>query len=175
MLTHRGEITRLAADGTTVLSKDRLPTDRPALQPAIVTLPEKGELLAMLRKTGKASGVIGAAAFSDTEGVWRAKHVPPIANPNSSIALLRLNDGRLLLACNPCTSGRYKLCLLLSTDDGSTWREAMSVENSEDTGDEFSYPTLLQDRTGLIHLVYTWKRKLIAHRVISPDILQPAN
>lgn len=174
MATHRGEMTRLGADGTTVLSKDRLPTDRPALQPAVVSLPEKGELLAMLRKTGNAPGVIGAAAFVDAEGVWTATHLTPIVNPNSSIALIRLNDGRLLLACNPCTFGRYKLDLWLSADGGSTWREALSVEESEDTGDEFSYPTLLQDRTGLIHLVYTWKRKLIAHRVISPDVLQPA-
>jgi predicted neuraminidase len=174
MATHHGETTRLAADGTTVLGKDRIPADEPLEQPSIVSLPEKGELLAMLRKASKRPGAIGSASFLDAEGEWKANPPPPIANPNSSIALLRLNDGRLLLACNPCITGRYVLCLWLSTDGGTSWREALSVEKSEKPSMEFSYPALLQDRTGLIHLVYTWERKLIAHRVISPDVLQTA-
>ncbi|MHC1725822.1 MAG: exo-alpha-sialidase [Syntrophobacteraceae bacterium] len=171
LATHHGEITRLATDGTTVLRKERLPSEQPLLQPAIVSLPERGELLAMLRKGGSAPGVIGTASFLDAEGIWAAENPSSIANPNSSIGLLRLNDGRLLLACNPCTANRNILCLFLSADGGSTWQEARIIEKSEDTGDEFSYPSLIQDRAGLVHLVYTWKRKLIAHRVISPNIL----
>jgi len=174
LATHHGEATRLASDGITVLGKNRLPSDRPLLQPSIVSLPEKGELLALLRKGGRAPGLIGADVFLDSESKWTARNPPPIPNPNSSIALLRLNDGRLLLACNPSAAGRYMLCLWMSVDGGSTWREALQVEKSENTGDEFSYPALLQDREGLIHLVYTWKREKIAHRIISPDILQPA-
>ncbi len=171
LATHHGEVTRLAADGITVLSKDRLPADRPLLQPSIVSLPERGELLAVMRKGGNHPGTIGASYYSDAKGAWAEKEPPAIKNPNSSIALLRLNDGRLLLACNPCSKGRQVLSLLLSTDGGSTWREALSIERSGDIHDEFSYPSLLQDRRGLIHLVYTWNRERIAHRVISPDIL----
>ena len=99
---------------------------------------------------------------------WSARPKLPIPNPDSSVAALRLQDGSLLLAGNPLESGRYRLSLWRSTDQGRNWQEALVVENSVDKGDEFSYPTLLQDRQGMIHLVYTWKRQLISHRAMSP-------
>ncbi len=169
MATKHGEVTRLATNGATVIGKERLPSDKPVLQPAIVSLPERGKLFAMLRKGGSPPGEIGAVSFLDSEGAWSAKRTSSIANPNSSIALLRLYDGRLLLACNPTESNRNILGLFLSTNGGSTWREVSILEKSENEGDEFSYPSLVQDKHGLIHIVYTWKRQLIAHRVISPN------
>ena len=38
--------------------------------------------------------------------------------------------------------------------------------------DEFSYPALFQDKSGLIHLAYTWQRKKIKHVVLEPAALQ---
>jgi predicted neuraminidase len=37
------------------------------------------------------------------------------------------------------------------------------VEESANDRDEFSYPALIQDSTGTIHLVYTWMRQGIRH------------
>lgn len=170
LFTKHGEILRLDDRGM-VLDKQRMPGGGPLLQPAVAPIPEKGEFLALLRNAGTEPRRIAVAALRDGGDRWLARPYLPLANPDSSVALLRLSDGRLLLACNPLTDGRQKLSLFLSSDSGMNWGEAFSVENSPETGDEFSYPALLQDREGMIHLVYTWKRRKIAHRLISPAAL----
>jgi predicted neuraminidase len=170
LATKHGELLRLTRDGT-VLDKNRLPLGHAALQPGFAVLPETGELLALLRDAGKGPRRVSVARFSDATGSWTARPKLPIPNPDSSVALLRLHDGGLLLACNPLVGGRYRLSLWHSRDQGATWREALVVEDSANRSDEFSYPTLLQDRSGMIHLVYTWKRQLITHRLISPAAL----
>jgi predicted neuraminidase len=67
------------------------------------------------------------------------------------------------MACNPISGHRNQLALLRSTDQGETWNLVRVIEQSRDDRDEFSYPALLQDRTGMIHLLYTWKRQGIRH------------
>jgi alpha-L-rhamnosidase len=54
------------------------------------------------------------------------------------------------------------LALALSHDDGETWSAPKLVEQGTDQ-DEFSYPALLQNADGMIHLAYTWKREAIRH------------
>ena len=88
---------------------------------------------------------------------------------------IRLADGRLLLACNPQDSNRNKLTLWVSGDSGATWREARVLEQSASGDDEFSYPALLQDRDGRIHVAYTWKRLGIKHVVLTPAVLNLAS
>jgi alpha-L-rhamnosidase len=51
--------------------------------------------------------------------------------------------------------------------DGKTWAAVALLEN-EAPGNEFSYPAVIQARDGMIHITYTWKRKLIKHVVIDP-------
>jgi predicted neuraminidase len=170
LFTKHGEMIRLAPQGT-VLNKQRLPAGRPLLQPAVAPISEKGELLALMRNDGREPRLIAVASFREDEGRWLARQYLPIANPNSSLALLRLKDGRMLMACNPIPEGRYSLSLFLSSDLGLSWQETFIVENSPVKTCEYSYPTLLQDKDGMIHLVYTWNRRKIAHRMISPAML----
>ncbi|OPY11439.1 MAG: hypothetical protein A4E69_02861 [Syntrophus sp. PtaB.Bin138] len=166
LFTKHGEMLRLDSRGM-ALDKQRMPGGGPLLQPAVAPIPEKGEFLALLRNAGPKPRRIAVAALRDGEDRWFARPHLPLANPDSSVALLRLNDGRLLLACNPLTDGRQRLSLFLSPDFGRNWLEAFSVEDSPVEGGEFSYPSLLQDREGIIHLAYTWNRRKIAHRMIS--------
>jgi hypothetical protein len=37
------------------------------------------------------------------------------------------------------------------------------IEQGADRIEEYSYPALLQDRAGLIHLLYTYQRRAIKH------------
>jgi predicted neuraminidase len=170
LFTKHGEMTRLDAEGI-MLYKQRIPANQPMDQPAMALLPERAEILTLLRDPGREPRRIGVAAFSDAAKRWLVRPSLPIANPDSSVALLRLQDGRLLLACNPLQSGRYKLALLLSEDAGLTWHEALIAEESLTKNAEFSYPTLLQSKDGMIHIVYTWDRLKIAHRLISTAAL----
>ena len=107
---------------------------------------------------------------------WSQQSAREIPNPNSAAAMIGLQDGTLLMACNPISGNRNRLSLLRSTDRGLTWSLVRVVEESADDRDEFSYPALLQDRQGHIHLLYTWKRQGIRHASFTQAWLnQPGN
>jgi predicted neuraminidase len=133
------------------------------IQPAIVPL-DDGRLF-MLMRTGGQGGWIWQATSSDGGRTWGQPSPTDIPHNNSGIDLIRLGDGRLLLACNPVSDARWRtpLSLFLSDDQGRTWQRWLDVETGEG---EFSYPALLQTNDGTIHLVYTRRRTAIAHVAI---------
>lgn len=94
-----------------------------------------------------------------------------LPNPNSGTDAVTLADGRQLLVYNHNGNrrGRSPLNLAVSRD-GQTWQAALTLEN--EPGSEFSYPAIIQTRDGLVHVTYTWKRKLIKHVVVNPKKLQ---
>ena len=104
---------------------------------------------------------------------WQAGEALPVRNPNSSVALIRLASGRLLLAGNPENS-REAMLLWLSADNGKTWQPSRTVETAPDGGAEFSYPALLLGRDGRIHLAYTWRRQGIKYATFSEAWLDGA-
>ena len=166
LFVNRGEWLRLSADGR-ILGKARMPSERPGLQPAAAALDGR-RALALLRDGGSGDGRVMADATVDGGLSWQASASPPIANPNASVALLRLASGRLLLAANPLTGGaRYELALFLSGDEGETWTPARVVEDDPERKAEYSYPSLLQTRDGRIHLAYSWRSQTIAHAEFS--------
>ena len=78
---------------------------------------------------------------------------------------LPLSKGRILLAFNDSPNNRETLQLALSNDSGLNWVRIHTLENLP--GQEFSYPYMIGGKNGLIHLVYTWKRKRIKHVVFN--------
>ena len=163
-IAKHGEWLRLAPDGR-ILDKVRMAQDRRALQPAVAVFDEH-RAIAILRDAGPGPGRIRAATSDDGGQHWPAGDALQLPNPNSSVALLRLQSGRLLIAGNGA-SGRNQLLLWLSDDAGKTWHTAATVESDADPQAEFSYPALLQARDGRIHLAYTWRRQGIKHAVFS--------
>lgn len=163
-IAKQGEWLRLAPDGR-ILDKVRMVQERRALQPAVAVFDER-RAFAILRDAGPGPGRIRAATSDDGGEHWPAATALPLPNPNSSVALLRLQSGRLLIAGNGA-SGRNQLLLWLSDDAGKTWHTAATVESDADPQAEFSYPALLQARDGRIHLAYTWRRQGIKHAVFS--------
>ena len=51
------------------------------------------------------------------------------------------------------------LCLAVSKD-GKTWKQIYVLEN---TKGEFSYPAIIQDKEGYIHITYTYKREKVEY------------
>lgn len=156
--------TRLDASGQ-VISSTRIAQPGPMLQPAVAPLNSQSAFAAMRRARGSLPHV-GASITEDGGATWTLAPASGIANPDSGVALTRLADGTLLLACNPLESGRNVLQVFSSPDGGATWRPGQVIERGAGA-DEFSYPSLIQDSAGRVHLSYTRGRTAIVVRTFS--------
>ena len=133
-----------------------------AIQPTILVHKDKLQLLC--RST---CGKILTAWSSDNGRNWSPLEPTQLPNPNSGIDAVTLRDGRHLVIYNHLASGRYMLNAAIS-DDGKEWQGAFIVE-ADDRGKEFSYPAVIQGDDGMVHITYTWNRKLIRHLVVDPS------
>jgi len=126
-----------------------------------------------------------------------------LSSPDAALSAVALPDGRILAVLNNQEQRRDALSLMISADNGSTWKNVYQLENQRtekldeahflntaeglaknmvatDVGEyvesakgpmctgndcrfEFSYPYLIQTRSGDFHLVYTWNRSFIKH------------
>jgi predicted neuraminidase len=135
------------------------PDAPPAIQPSILTLTD-GCLQAVGRtKAGK----IFSTKSKDDGRSWSELTLLDLPNPNSGTDALTLKDGRHLLVYNHTHSGRSPLNLALSTD-GAHWEMVLALESEAHA--EFSYPAVIQTADDLVHITYTWKRKLMKHVVV---------
>jgi predicted neuraminidase len=82
-----------------------------------------------------------------------------LPNPNSGIDAVSLQDGRVVMIYNHSDSARTPLNLAVSRD-GEHFHMFRVLE---DEPGEFSYPALIQAKSGDLHMAYTWKRKTIRH------------
>jgi predicted neuraminidase len=104
---------------------------------------------------------VGVAETGDTGATWSGPRVLDLPNPDSALNALLLSNGSILLAFNDSKYYRENLRLAISGDSGVSWTRVATLEDME--GQEFSYPYMIRGRNGLIHLVYTWRRKGIKH------------
>lgn len=110
-------------------------------------------------------------AFSSDQGqTWGPWQSTNLLNPNAATDAIRLKNGMFMIVYNPSTAGKQwwegRTQLHVATSkDGLQWKDRLTLENGVE-GDEYSYPTIIQDKSGLIHITYTWNRKGIKHVVI---------
>ncbi len=117
-----------------------------ALENMIVEL--RDHRLWMLIRTG--SGFLWESHSSDKGLTWEEPKASNIANPGSRFFIRRLASGNLLLVNHYKFKGRSHLTAQLSTDDGATWNEGLLLDERSDV----SYPDGVEDKDGLISLVY---------------------
>ena len=161
-----GELAVLNKNGR-VLYKSRVHSDLRTLQPCVAVM-NQTEAIAVLRNGRQKGGLIKAVKTSNAGLTWEQIPDPPIENPDSCLALLITNDSTVLLVGNP-KEGRGVLNLWKADlNDLQGWTLCAELENESEC--EFSYPTLMQDSAGRIHLIYTWKRKTICHRILNPEL-----
>jgi predicted neuraminidase len=135
-----------------------------AIQPTILAW--EGGRLQMLCRTKE--GFIYDGESTDFGVTWTRPHRTTLPNPNSGFDGVVLQDGRGVLVYNPTTRGRGELVVALS-ESGRTWNNVLTLEKS---AGEFSYPAVIQDQSGMIHITYTWKREKIKHVVVDPKLLK---
>ena len=99
---------------------------------------------------------------SDDGQSWSEAYATTLPNNNSGLDLVRLEDGRLVLAYNPVAGNwgrRTPLSLAGSADNGATWTRLLDLETEEG---EFSYPAIIAAGSN-VHVTYTWNRTNIIH------------
>lgn len=110
-------------------------------------------------------GCVYRSDSADFGRTWCPAYATRLPNNNSGIDLVKLDDGRLVLAFNPIGGNwgrRYPISLAWSGDNGASWERLVDLETEEG---EFSYPAIIADEERL-HLTYTWNRKNIVYQQV---------
>jgi predicted neuraminidase len=174
MLGKFGELLRLDAEGHAI-RKTRLSWGRTSLQPVIVPRSE-AEAVGFMRYAGNPPNRVLMVRTTDGGATWTAPVKTSLPNPNAAVGGVLLANGPLLLALNNAQENRESLSLASSTDFGNTWRIAHEFEGNSSSPQplfrEYSYPWLMQDGAGDVHLLYTWGRARIKHVHFNPAWLE---
>jgi alpha-L-rhamnosidase len=136
-----------------------------AIQPAILIHPE-GRLQMVARGRG---GNIPTTWSEDKGRTWSPLETINLPANWAGIDAVTLRDGRHFIVYNHVHSkgkGHRRFLNLSSSKDGKVWNAALVLGMCD--GGQFSYPSIIQGRDGLVHIVHTWHRKTIAHIVVNP-------
>lgn len=129
-----GELLRISPQGD-VLSKTRLTRRRDAIQPVLLPYNEH-DAIALLRDSGDHRPFKAVMTGSSNSGLdWSAPENATFFNPNSALAGIVLDCGRLLSVANDTEDERHRLTLLMSSDRGETWDPILRIEDSSDGGE----------------------------------------
>lgn len=145
-----------------------------AIQPSILQYKD-GRLQIICRSRNT---TLNESWSSDGGKTWSAMTASPLPNNNSGTDAVTLKDGRQLLVYNHLLpdstwkngKGPRTPLNVAITKDGKTWYAALVLEDSPIS--QYSYPSVIQAKDGLVHVVYTWRREKIKHVTIDPQKLK---
>ncbi|MFT4112787.1 sialidase family protein [Silvibacterium sp.] len=126
---------------------------------------------------------------------WTAPKPTPLANNNASIQALTLQDGHIAIVFDdahvepitgkPATGPRVPLDVAISSDGGLTWSNERVIEagrratedpvayaahvKQSSEYDEYSYPSILQAKDGMLYAAFTWRRETIKVVRFAPE------
>jgi predicted neuraminidase len=157
----------------------------PALNQPSVVRKKDGTLLAYMREETFDIGddqelmhrILLSQSHDDGES-WSLAVPTELPNPNSSVEVLALRDGRWVLVYNDSEKDRHTLALAMSDDEGRSWKWQRHLETKP--GGRFHYPSIIQTRDGRIHLTYTFQPGVdtghsIKHVSLDPDWIKTGN
>jgi predicted neuraminidase len=145
-----------------------VPANGHAEQPVIAQL-NGGSFLLIARNTDSEHNSAWRSQSKDGKTWTSLEKMYSLTNENNSMDMVTLPDGRLLLVHNPYKD-RYELSLKISINNGGSW----SFESILDfvPGGEVSYPCMILSRDKkILHIVYSYNRRTIAHAIIPVDTL----
>ncbi len=125
------------------------------VQPALV-LKKDGSIAAYMRDNGDAPSRVQVSESNNNGESWSAATKTNIPN-TASVELLVLQDGKWAFIGNDIEDGRYRLSLYISDDEGKNWKWKYYLENEPPGKGSFSYPSLIQNKDGLLHITYSYQ------------------
>lgn len=138
---------------------------------------ESGELAAFMRS--READFIYVSRSYDFGDTWSAPVPTELPNNNSGISAIRLDDGRIAIACNPtCASHPVKgkaawpglrcpVAVAISEDGGRSFPLMRIIEAGEGfvgaenrtNNAQYEYPYLMQSRDGALHLAFAFHNR----------------
>lgn len=116
-----------------------------------------GTLVAYLRDNGKPPQRVVYSESKDNGLTWTiGKDRDDLFDYGVGHDLTMLPNGNWVFVHNDIEDGRYSLSVLLSDDDGQSWkyRRHIEMDTREERGD-YHYPAVITDDEGNIHITYT--------------------
>lgn len=201
--THDTAALAVSTDNGATWSVTDVPDSFGCVHMTIVPL-DNGKMVAFFRR--RQADFVYRTQSLDGGRSWSSPSATDVPNNNSSIAAIRLHDGRVALLCNPVSSAEFSqrraslydeleeednrpnaeggivpiwgvprapVTLGVSIDDGHTFPTRRIVEDGPGTclsnnsidghNKEMSYPAMVEDDQGNLHLAYTYYRRAIKY------------
>lgn len=122
------------------------------IQPAVLRR-DDGTLIAYMRNNGPGGQTL--VSQSSDEGIsWSVAEANEVPNSGSGLDGVRLKDGRWVLIANDIPEGRNRLSLLMSDDEGRSWKWRLALEDQ--ASGSYHYPVIIQGQDGNLQVVYSY-------------------
>jgi predicted neuraminidase len=143
-----------------------------AIQPSILDH-GNGKLQIIARTRNRA---LATSWSYDNGATWTALENTNLPNNNSGTDAVTMQNGKHVLVYNhvlppgDLAKGPRTPLNVSVSKDGINWFAALILEDSPIS--QYSYPSVIQTKDGLLHFVYTWRREKIKHVVVDPSKLK---
>jgi predicted neuraminidase len=138
------------------------------IQPAIATTRD-GELVAYMRDNGPPPKRLHVSRSSDQGATWLPVRDSELPNSGTACDIVTLSNGHWVLANNDTESGRQRLTVSLSEDQGKTWKYHRAL--ADEPGVRSHYPAIIVGADGRLHVSYSCfqadERKAIRYAVFN--------
>lgn len=141
------------------------------IQPTVLRRND-GTLVAYMRENG-ISHRIRVSESRDDGVTWGEVGACDLPNPGAGVDGQRLANGHWALVYNDTESGRNRLAISISTDEGRSWSATRHLEDQPKGA--FHYPAITQGRDGTIHVVYSYfvdEGKSMKHVALNEDWIE---
>lgn len=145
-----------------------------AIQPSILQYKD-GRLQILCRSMNR---TVNESWSSDGGKTWSTMTASALPNNNSGTDAVTLKDGRQLIVYNhvkpadslPRGKGARTPLNVAISKDGKKWYATLILEDSPIN--QYSYPSVIQSKDGMVHIVYTWRRERIKYVKVDPSKLK---
>lgn len=150
-------IMAISDDGGKTWQASRPLVSMGGVQPSLVQKRD-GTLGAYMRDNGPPPKRVMRSESRDGGMTWSPVVDDDIPNPGSGLEVIRLQNGHWAMVCNDTERGRHSLAVLLSDDEGKTWKWKRHLELDEPGQGSYSYPSIIQAKDGTLHVTYSWSQ-----------------
>ncbi len=126
------------------------------IQPSIVRRRD-GRLFTLMRDNGPAPKRLHQSESSDRGETWSPVTDSAIPNSGSGAEIIGLRNGHWALISNDTETGRHRLTVQLSADEGKTWpwRRALEEDSPGPAAGRYHYPSIVEAKDGGLHATYS--------------------